>query len=178
MTQPPKGSRPEQESSLLGPDGGFEQAFHLAPWLHVVATGGSAPLDEILPASGNVYVARLNGADMSDEMSTFRQFGELLKFPDYFGWNWNAFYDCLRDLQWLSSDHHVLIIESAESALPEDDDARDEFFRSLWRAGQRWSYVKRPEGVTFSRLSVVLSCDEGAVSGLASRLRGVQERLG
>ncbi|MEU7513799.1 barstar family protein [Streptomyces sp. NPDC042898] len=127
-------------------------------------------LDEILPASGRVYVARLNGADMADEMSTFQQFSELLKFPDYFGWNWNAFYDCLRDLQWLSSDHHVLIIESAESALPEDSGARDEFFRSLWRAGQRWSYVKQPEGVTLSRLSIVLSCEEGAMSGLASRL--------
>ncbi|MFE1546868.1 barstar family protein [Streptomyces sp. NPDC058718] len=154
------------------------RTIHIAPWMHVVTTGASAPLDEILPASGSVYVARLNGEDMPDEVSTFQQFGELLKFPDYFGWNWNALYDCLRDLQWLSSDHHVLIIESAESALPEDEDARDEFFRSLWRAGHRWSYVKRPEGVTLSRLSVVLSCAKGAVSGLARRLQGIQERLG
>ncbi|MFD4104937.1 barstar family protein [Streptomyces sp. NPDC058650] len=146
--------------------------------MHIVTTGGSAPIDEILPTSGSVYVARLNGEGMPDEMSTFQQFWELLKFPDYFGWNWNAFHDCLRDLQWLSSDHHVLIIDSAEIALSEDDDARDEFFRSLWRAGQRWSYVKRPEGVTLSKLSIVLSCDKGAVSALASRLRGLQERLG
>ncbi|WP_157848302.1 barstar family protein [Streptomyces exfoliatus] len=145
--------------------------------MHIVTTGGSAPLDEILPASGSVYVARLNGEEMADEMSTFQQFWNHFKFPDHFGWNWNAFYDCLRDLQWLSSDHHVLIIESAESALPEDEDARDEFFRALWRAGRHWSYVRRPAGVTFSKLSIVLSCDKGAVSGLASRLRELQVRL-
>ena len=133
------------------------------------------PLDELLPASGSVYVARLNGQDMPDEMSVFQQFWERLEFPEYFGWNWNAFYDCLRDLQWLSSDHHILIIESAESVLCEDDVAREEFFRTLWRVGQRWSYVKRPEGVTRSKLSVVLACDGESAYSLAEHLGAIQE---
>ncbi|MET9620501.1 barstar family protein [Streptomyces sp. NPDC006464] len=151
-------------------------ARHIAPWMHIITTGGGIPTDELLPISGTVYVARLNGQDMPDETSAFQQFWEMLKFPEYFGWNWHAFYDCLRDLQWLSSDHHVLIIEAAESALSEDAVAREEFFGSLWRAGQRWSYVKRPEGVTLSRFSVVLSCDESYVSSLESRLRVFQDR--
>ncbi|MGW5420577.1 barstar family protein [Streptomyces sp. NPDC003943] len=138
--------------------------------MHIATTGGGVPLNELLPTTGRVYVARLNGRDMTDETSTFQLFWETLKFPDYFGWNWHAFYDCLRDLQWLSSDHHILIIESAEAALSEDDTAREEFFRALWRAGQRRSFVKRPEGVTLSRLCIVLSCDGGSVPELSSRL--------
>ncbi|MFD8951572.1 barstar family protein [Streptomyces xanthophaeus] len=151
-----------------------EPAIRIAPWMHIITTGGDMHLDELLPTSGSVYVARLSGQDMPDEISTFQQFDELLKFPEYFGWNWNAFYDCLRDLRWLSSDYHVLIIESAESILSEDDVAREEFFRTLLRAGQRWSYTKRPEGVTLSKLSVVLSCGTKSVSSLARQLGALQ----
>ncbi|MFF2064634.1 barstar family protein [Streptomyces sp. NPDC058200] len=144
--------------------------------MHIITKGGGLHLDELLPASGSVYVARLNGQDMPDETSAFQQFWELLKFPEYFGWNWNAFYDCLRDLQWLSSDYHILIIESADSVLSEDGVAREEFFRSLWRAGRRWSYTKRPEGVTLSKFSVVLSCDKESAPSLARRLREFQDQ--
>lgn len=151
-----------------------EPEIHIAPWMHVITAGGSVRLDELLPTSGSVYVARLNGQDMTDEISTFQQFDELLKFPEYFGWNWNAFYDCLRDLRWLSSDHHVLIIDAAESALSEDDVAREEFFRALWRAGQRWSYTKRPEGVTLSKLFVVLSCGNESASGIVRQLESLE----
>ncbi|MEV5566931.1 barstar family protein [Streptomyces sp. NPDC052196] len=147
------------------------QGIQLAPWMHLVTTGNSLCLDQLLPASGHVYVARLNGQDMADEMSTFEHFYSSLKFPEYFGWNWDAFYDCLRDLQWLSAEYHILIIESADSALRQDSTARTEFFRSLWRAGKRWSYTKRPEGVTLNRFSVVLSCDRDPASNLARDIK-------
>ncbi|MFJ8209817.1 barstar family protein [Streptomyces sp. NPDC096033] len=149
-------------------------AMHIAPWMHVITPGGGLQLDELLPVSGSVHVARLNGQEMPDEIAAFQKFDESLKFPEYFGWNWAAFYDCLRDLQWLSSDSHVLIIESAESALSEDEAARDEFFRTLWRAGERWSYTKRPEGRTLSRFSVVLSCEQESAYSFAKRLGELQ----
>ncbi|MFJ8853416.1 barstar family protein [Streptomyces sp. NPDC102437] len=152
------------------------RAIHVAPWMHIVTEDGGLHLDELLPASGSVYVARLNGRDMPDEVSVFQRFWETLKFPEYFGWNWHAFYDCLRDLQWLSAGYHILIIESAESILPDDDVAREEFFGSLWRAGQRWSYTKRPEGVKLSKFSVVLSCGKEFESGLAIRLGKFQDQ--
>ncbi|MFE7585612.1 barstar family protein [Streptomyces gardneri] len=146
-------------------------AIHVTPWLHIITPGAGVPLGELLPRSGSVYVAYMDGREMTDEVSTFQEFREALKFPEYFGWNWNAFYDCLRDLQWLSSDHHVLIIESVEHALSEDEIARKELLASLWRAGRRWSYVKRPEGVTLSRLSIVLSSDKDAVPSLSHSLQ-------
>ncbi|MFD8971788.1 barstar family protein [Streptomyces sp. NPDC059593] len=150
-------------------------AIHIAPWLHIITPDAGVPLGELLPRSGSVYVAHLDGREMTDEVSTFQEFQEALKFPEYFGWNWNAFHDCLRDLQWLSSDHHVLIIESAEQALSEDEAARKELLASLWQAGRRWSYVKRPEGVTLSRLSIVLSSDKNAMPDLS---RSFQEFAG
>ncbi|MET9426113.1 barstar family protein [Streptomyces sp. NPDC003036] len=148
---------------------------HISPWMHVVTVGGAMPIDEILPLSGRFYVAHLEGQELPDEFSAFQNLQESLQFPEYFGWNWNAVYDCLRDLQWLSSDHHVVIIKSAERALSEDDTAREKFFRTLWRAGQRWSYVKRPEGITLSRLTVILSCAKDSVSGLTDLLQELQD---
>ncbi|APE22634.1 hypothetical protein SVEN_3560 [Streptomyces venezuelae ATCC 10712] len=150
------------------------RSIHIAPWLHIVTPSGGVPLGELLPASGRVYVARLDGREMSDEVTTFQQFEEALKFPAYFGWNWDAFHDCLRDLQWLASDHHVLIIESAEQALSEDHAAHRQLLASLWNSGRGWSYVKRPEGVTLSRLSIVLSCDEDSVDDLAGAFQEFQ----
>ncbi|AXE28360.1 hypothetical protein C0216_33215 (plasmid) [Streptomyces globosus] len=138
--------------------------------MHIITQGGGAPLDELLPVSGSVFVARLNGREMTDETATFLHFGDVLRFPEYFGWNWNAFYDCLRDLQWLSTDRHIIIIESTESVLSEDHDARERLFAALWRAGHRRSYTKRPEGVTLGGLSVVLSCDTESASELAEHL--------
>ncbi|MEV4944369.1 barstar family protein [Streptomyces sp. NPDC053755] len=151
--------------------------MHIAPWLHIVThPGAGVPLGGLLPMSGSVYVARLHGHEMPDEVSAFQKFQEALKFPEYFGWNWNAVNDCLRDLQWLSSDHHVLIIESAEHALSADDAARREFLASLWRSGRSWSYVKRPEGMTLSKLSIVLSCAEDSVADFLGFFREFEDR--
>ncbi|MFF4700001.1 barstar family protein [Streptomyces chattanoogensis] len=150
-------------------------AAHTVPWLHVVAKQGALPVDLLLPATGRSYVARLDGREMCDTDAVFQQFYDGLKLPDYFGWNWNALSDCLRDLNWLSADHYVLIVEAADEALPGDTSEQRLLFNTLMQAGQRWSYTQRPEGIELGRLVVVMTCDAASVPSLPGRLRSCLE---
>lgn len=44
----------------------------------------------------------------------------LLWFPGYFGFNWDALYDCLRDLGWIPC-HKIVLVHEALPSLPEED---------------------------------------------------------
>ncbi|WP_328622688.1 barstar family protein [Streptomyces sp. NBC_00354] len=123
--------------------------------------------------AGRTYVARLDGREMRDTDAVFQQFYDGLRLPDYFGWNWNALSDCLRDLDWLSADHYVLIIEAADEALPGDASGQRLLFQTLLRAGQRWSYVQKPQGIELGRLVVVMACDAASVPSLKKHLRSL-----
>jgi len=37
-----------------------------------------------------------------------------LKFPDYFGMNWDAFEECLTDMSWFASKGYILVIDNLE----------------------------------------------------------------
>lgn len=37
-------------------------------------------------------------------------FAGRLRFPDYFGWNWDAFEECLADLSWLEGVREVTVV--------------------------------------------------------------------
>ncbi|MFD3698809.1 barstar family protein [Streptomyces sp. NPDC058646] len=145
------------------------------PWLHVVAKSGAVPVDLLLPVTGRTYVVRLDGRAMGDEDAVFQQFYDGVPLPDYFGWNWNALSDCLRDLKWLAADHHVLVIEDADEVLSGDAYGRRLLFRTLVRAGKHWSYAQRPEAVERGRLVLVLSCDTASVPSLEEQLRACLE---
>ena len=40
-------------------------------------------------------------ADLNASHDVFAFYSKALAFPDYFGWNWDAFDECITDLSWL-----------------------------------------------------------------------------
>ncbi|MFJ3723735.1 barstar family protein [Streptomyces sp. NPDC090045] len=141
--------------------------------MRVVPEQGALPVDLLL--TGRTYVARLDGRRMCDTDGVFREFYDGLGLPDYFGWNWNALHDCLGDLSWLPADQYVLIVDAADQAMPGDAAGRRQLFRTLLRAGRRWSSVKRPEGIDLSRLLVVMSCAPASVPDVRAQVRSCWE---
>ncbi|MEV7443198.1 hypothetical protein AB0O22_19015 [Streptomyces sp. NPDC091204] len=58
-----------------------------------------------------------------------------------------------------------------------DAAGRRSLFGTLLRAGQRWSSVRRPEGIDVGRLVIVISCDPASVADLREELRKCQEAM-
>src|SRR6185369_3767641 len=82
----------------------------------------AARADEVLDAAraGNPLVSRVSLAGVRDKSELLARIASALRFPDWFGANWDALEDCLTDLSWLKADGHVLLIEDV-SGLPADD---------------------------------------------------------
>lgn len=64
----------------------------------------------------------LAGAGVRSKLDFYDAVAEALRFPDWFGHNLDALYDCLIDLSWLPPGEHVLVWTNPE-VLAEADPA-------------------------------------------------------
>lgn len=64
-----------------------------------------------LARSLGLHAARVDLEGCVDEACVFERIAEALEFPDWFGANWDALYDCLNDLSWLDVRGCVLVFE-------------------------------------------------------------------
>ncbi|WEO94958.1 barstar family protein [Streptomyces sp. FXJ1.172] len=121
-------------------------------------------MKEALPPTGLLYSARMRGQEMRDADGVFTQFYEALRLPDYFGWNWNALRDCLRDLHWITATRFLVVIDDAVAVLSEAPDEREILWRALDDAVTFWAgkpVLPGQERITFE---VVLLCPPAAGS--------------
>ncbi|MFH1197588.1 MAG: barstar family protein [bacterium] len=76
--------------------------------------------DEYKKIKDNLYTKTNNPGlieiDINNVTSTrelFSVFIEKMKFPNYFGFNWDAFDECIRDLSWLEFKCKYLVIQNS-----------------------------------------------------------------
>lgn len=94
-------------------------------------------------------------AGIGNPQILFEELAESLRFPDYFGSNWNALEDCTRDLSWLPPGPVVLI--HRDLPLAGDVDSQKTYLSIL-----RDTIEKRgelPGGMRFRDLVVVFPPD-------------------
>lgn len=82
------------------------------------------------------YVHTVRGPGMRDRLAVLDAIAAAMRFPDYFGRNLDALYDCLTDLSWLPTGEHVLIWV-ASGALSEADPKGYLAIRSVLSDAQR-----------------------------------------
>ena len=97
--------------------------------------------EEYLRIKGKIMLDReqnlvdLDGAQLKNKFDVFNVFSSALHFPRFFGEDWSAFTDCLRDLSWLANKNTAVLLRNAgqlDSALLESlTDALEEA-RSMW----------------------------------------------
>ncbi|MFV2009403.1 MULTISPECIES: barstar family protein [unclassified Micromonospora] len=137
-----------------------EEAWHSSSDPIVVCSRGSlVELAAVLPASGRFVAARLDGMRFTDANQVFYDFSDALFFPRYFGWNWDALSDCLRDLHWLPADGYLVIVDNAHQLLPDSAPDQRTLFRILAQAVRHWSGAGGPPEGTVVPFTVLLLCD-------------------
>jgi len=89
-----------------------------------------------------------------DESELFERIASALAFPDWFGANWDALFDCLNDLSWLPARGYVLVFEHTGGLADEAPQVLHALRELLIESAVAW----RERGVTFR---AVLSASDG-----------------
>lgn len=78
--------------------------------------------DEVLDATkgSRLQVTRIALARVRDKAELLASVSAALRFPAWFGANWDALEDCLTDLSWLEAAGYVLLIEQPADLATED----------------------------------------------------------
>lgn len=63
-------------------------------------------------AQAGLALLYLNLADINGKAGFLHAAAKALRFPHYFGSNWDAFEDCLTDLSWLEAGGYFLVVQN------------------------------------------------------------------
>lgn len=63
----------------------------------------------------DIVVVDCNVGQVKNDADLFKTISTALNFPDYFGNNWDAFEECLSDMEWLPTKSYVLMLFDAEN---------------------------------------------------------------
>jgi RNAse (barnase) inhibitor barstar len=84
------------------------------PRLAAISPNNAKALVEAAKKIGYAIWA-LDGRKMKNDETIFDHFAQVLHFPDYFGRNWDAMDECLRDMEWAPAAAHLLVVNDADA---------------------------------------------------------------
>ena len=152
------------------------------PWICLATRNVASILRQALqlsfPSNGRIAVRWLRGSKMRGTKGLFDEFSAALQFPYYFGENWNAFDECIEELEGIDADGYLLIILNSDELLVDTEDPEVEIehlFSKLSYAGEEWAKPIN-QGSSSDRPSksfhVILHVDETKASAFRNRLEG------
>jgi hypothetical protein len=89
-------------------------------------------------AASDALVARVTG-NISTPQQLFDLLYHLLTLPGYFGFNWNALSDCLRDFHWVGQSKVIIVHDKLPELPPSEMRTYLEVLRDAvveWRSGE------------------------------------------
>ncbi|MBF2025364.1 MAG: barstar family protein [Oscillatoriales cyanobacterium C42_A2020_001] len=107
---------------------------------------GDVVLDELMTACEERHLKLfvIQGDRIASKPDFLQESAQVMSFPDYFGANWDAFEECLTDLEWLPANGYVLLYlhpERFAAAYPADWSVLINILRS---AVEEWKDTKSP----------------------------------
>ena len=130
---PGKTSRCRRDRHAAAGRAATSDAVRVSPLSSETAAGISLLADATRLAQSDDLLACYDKAGLLERTA------EALKFPDWFGNNWDAWFDCLVDLGWLPADGYVFIFENADALRDSSPEAFDTAASILEDAAQVWA---------------------------------------
>jgi hypothetical protein len=119
------------------------------PWQSVHFT--AEPPDSGALEAKRIRVAEVDGAAVRSKQDLMEALSAALELPDYFGGNWDALEEVLRDLGWLEAKGHVVLIRSGEEMWKRDPELTGMLVRSWIEAAGGWAEKGAPFHLVFAR---------------------------
>jgi RNAse (barnase) inhibitor barstar len=82
---------------------------------------------------------RVDLSRCSDKEGLLAEIARALQFPDWFGSNWDALFDCLTDLSWRPAQGYVLIFERAAELRASEPEVFDTALAIFEDAAAAWA---------------------------------------
>jgi len=122
----------------------------------------------------DVAARYIRGKKSKTVTAFFDEVAAALQFPYYFGYNWNAFDECVNDFEWLEGEAYLLLISDAHLLFEEAD--QEDFrilIKMLVRANQEWlepnKYIPRHRPST--PFHTIFQCPAKELAAFEERLR-------
>ncbi len=92
-----------------------ESDFTKSSWqcIHFIDTTQLSIFIERLRAS-DILIMEAEVGDVRTESQLFSAISQAMRFPSYFGGNWDALEECLRDMDWLHGKGYVLVLHGGK----------------------------------------------------------------
>ena len=98
-------------------------------------------------------IVRLDLADCPDKQVLLARASAAFAFPDWFGHNWDALSDSLRDLSWLDAPGYLVVISSPEAFAA----AQPEIWRTLCEVLSEVERDRESDGVPWRTVQTATS---------------------
>ena len=134
-------------------------------------------LQTVLKPGPTTAIRFVRGAKSQNTTNLFDEFSAALQFPYYFGENWNAFNDCISDLDWLNCEFCVVVIFNSDRMLIDEDKSEFETLMKILleaRARRTESLQSVDDVLKDLPFYVVLQCDARSIEVLRERLTAAE----
>lgn len=92
----------------------------------------------------DLHVAVVDGQIAVDRAGIFDELARSMRFPDYFGRNWDAVYDCLTDPSQLPARGSVILLDSCDRLAREHPDQWQIALKVFRDASTFWQPTRTP----------------------------------
>ena len=96
-----------------------------------------------------LVVVRIDLARLASKTGLFGSAARALRFPKWFGKNWDALNDCLTDLSWIPANGWVIIFENAKSFAERKPQLFENAVEVFQAASDYWRRAGKPFWVLF-----------------------------